>query len=87
VRRTKIFGGSSHPEITSLITTRLGVEPGAVKLSQFKNKETSVEIGTSDYEFNKDTEVFVARIHEWRRSLHGKSLLVFHVLTSPIDTV
>ncbi|KAF8932008.1 hypothetical protein BGZ58_007296 [Dissophora ornata] len=44
---TKIFGGSSHPEITALITNRLGVEPSAVKLSQFKNMETSVEIGVS----------------------------------------
>ncbi|KAF9926239.1 hypothetical protein FBU30_004134 [Linnemannia zychae] len=47
MRKTKIFGGSSHPELTALITGRLGVEPGAVKLSQFKNKETSVEIGVS----------------------------------------
>ncbi|KAG0263235.1 hypothetical protein BG011_009070 [Mortierella polycephala] len=47
MRKTKIFGGSSHPELTGLITSRLGVEPGAVKLSQFKNKETSVEIGVS----------------------------------------
>lgn len=45
VRKTKVFGGSSHPELTALITGRLGVEAGAVKLSQFKNKETSVEIG------------------------------------------
>ncbi|KAF8938534.1 hypothetical protein BGZ47_008534 [Haplosporangium gracile] len=47
LRKTKVFGGSSHPELTNLITGRLGVEPGAVKLSQFKNKETSVEIGVS----------------------------------------
>ncbi|KAF9170360.1 hypothetical protein BGX20_009074 [Mortierella sp. AD010] len=47
MRKTKVFGGSSHPEITKLITSRLGVEPSAVKLSQFKNKETSVEIGVS----------------------------------------
>ncbi|KAF8967386.1 hypothetical protein BGZ46_000190 [Entomortierella lignicola] len=45
--KTKVFGGSSHPEITKLITSRLGVEPSPVKLSQFKNKETSVEIGVS----------------------------------------
>ncbi|KAF9437191.1 hypothetical protein BGZ76_001650 [Entomortierella beljakovae] len=43
----KVFGGSSHPEITKLITDRLGVEPSAVKLSQFKNRETSVEIEVS----------------------------------------
>jgi ribose-phosphate pyrophosphokinase len=49
VRKTKVFGGSSHPELTGLITGRLGVEAGAVKLSQFKNKETSVEIGNVFY--------------------------------------
>lgn len=49
MRKTKVFGGSSHPELTSLITGRLGVEPGAVKLSQFKNKETSVEIGNVSF--------------------------------------
>ncbi|KAF9412626.1 hypothetical protein BGZ94_000993 [Podila epigama] len=47
MRRTKIFLGSSHPELGQLITGRLGIEPGAVKLSQFKNMETSVEIGVS----------------------------------------
>ncbi|KAG0000532.1 hypothetical protein BGZ79_005815 [Entomortierella chlamydospora] len=47
MRRTKIIAGSSHPELASLITSRLGVEPTKVLLSQFKNKETSVEITTS----------------------------------------
>ncbi|KAF9170563.1 hypothetical protein BGX21_010495 [Mortierella sp. AD011] len=42
-----IIAGSSHPELASLITNRLGVEPTKVLLSQFKNKETSVEITTS----------------------------------------
>jgi ribose-phosphate pyrophosphokinase len=45
MRKTKIFVGSSHPELGGLVSNRLGVEPGAVKLTQFKNKETSVEIG------------------------------------------
>ncbi|KAF9582594.1 hypothetical protein BGW38_010994 [Lunasporangiospora selenospora] len=47
MRRTKVFLGTSHPELGGLVTGRLGVEPSAVKLSQFKNKETSVEIGVS----------------------------------------
>ncbi|KAF8951460.1 hypothetical protein CPC16_007245 [Podila verticillata] len=47
MRKTKIFVGSSHPELGGLVSNRLGVEPGAVKLTQFKNKETSVEIGVS----------------------------------------
>lgn len=45
MRKTKIFVGTSHPELGALVTGRLGVEAGEVKLSQFKNKETSVEIG------------------------------------------
>ncbi|KFH65793.1 hypothetical protein MVEG_07896 [Podila verticillata NRRL 6337] len=47
MRKTKIFVGTSHPELGSLVTGRLGVEAGEVKLSQFKNRETSVEIGVS----------------------------------------
>ncbi|KAG0323580.1 hypothetical protein BGZ99_002713 [Dissophora globulifera] len=47
LRRTKVFAGSSHPELAALVTTRLGVEPAKATLSQFKNKETSVEIGVS----------------------------------------
>ncbi|KAF9116363.1 hypothetical protein BGX27_003046 [Mortierella sp. AM989] len=47
VRRTKIFAGSSHPELANLVTGRLGVVPTKAVLSQFKNKETSVEISVS----------------------------------------
>ncbi|KAG0363737.1 hypothetical protein BGZ54_008059, partial [Gamsiella multidivaricata] len=46
-RRTKVFAGSSHPELAGLVTARLGVEPAKSTLSQFKNRETSVEIGVS----------------------------------------
>ncbi|KAF8953121.1 hypothetical protein BGZ46_003276, partial [Entomortierella lignicola] len=46
-RHTKIIAGNSHPELASLVTKRLGVEQTQVKLSQFKNKETSVEISVS----------------------------------------
>ncbi|KAI7828874.1 ribose-phosphate pyrophosphokinase 1 [Gamsiella multidivaricata] len=47
MRRTKVFAGSSHPELAGLVTARLGVEPAKSTLSQFKNRETSVEIGVS----------------------------------------
>ncbi|KAF9973069.1 hypothetical protein BGZ73_003733 [Actinomortierella ambigua] len=47
MRKTKIFVGNSHPELGKLVTGRLGIESAAVKLSQFKNRETSVEIGVS----------------------------------------
>ncbi|CAF4916160.1 unnamed protein product, partial [Rotaria sp. Silwood1] len=43
----KVFGGSSHPELTKLICTRLGLEPGRVIAKRFSNRETSVEINES----------------------------------------
>jgi len=36
----KVFGGSSHPELTELICTRLGLEPGRVITKKFSNRET-----------------------------------------------
>ena len=36
----KVFGGSSHPELTKLICTRLGLEPGRVITKKFSNRET-----------------------------------------------
>ena len=36
----KVFGGSSHPDLTKLICTRLGLEPGKVVTKKFSNRET-----------------------------------------------
>ena len=36
----KVFGGSSHPELTKLICARLGLEPGKVITKKFSNRET-----------------------------------------------
>ncbi len=36
----KVFGGSSHPELTKLICDRLGLEPGRVITKKFSNRET-----------------------------------------------
>jgi hypothetical protein len=36
----KVFGGSSHPELTKLICARLGLEPGRVITKKFSNRET-----------------------------------------------
>ncbi|KAL1921472.1 uncharacterized protein VTP21DRAFT_11188 [Calcarisporiella thermophila] len=47
MRNTKIFAGSSHPELGALIAERLGTTLAPVKLTKFSNKETSVEIGCS----------------------------------------
>jgi len=38
----KIFGGSSHPELTKLIARKIGARVGEVVLGKFENKETQV---------------------------------------------
>ena len=47
MRNLVVVGGSSHPELTAAICTRLGIAPGQAKLSKFSNKETSVEMKES----------------------------------------
>jgi phosphoribosylpyrophosphate synthetase len=38
----KIFGGSSHPEMTKLIARKVGARVGDVVLGKFSNRETQV---------------------------------------------
>lgn len=40
----KIFGGSSHPEMTKLIARKVGARVGEVVLGKFENRETQVEL-------------------------------------------
>ena len=40
----RVFGGNSHPDLSKLITDRLGLDIGRCKLKKFSNRETSVEI-------------------------------------------
>ncbi|EMR10640.1 hypothetical protein PNEG_01340 [Pneumocystis murina B123] len=47
MRRTKIFGGSSHPELVEAITHHLAISPAPVSLKKFSNQETRVEIACS----------------------------------------
>ncbi|KAJ8656705.1 hypothetical protein O0I10_007552 [Lichtheimia ornata] len=47
MRNLVVVGGSSHPELTAAICSRLGIAPGQAKLSKFSNKETSVEMKES----------------------------------------
>lgn len=47
MRNIVIFSGSSHPELSLSIASRLGLPLGQVKLGQFSNKETSIEISES----------------------------------------
>lgn len=39
-----VLGGSSHPELTQEICSRLNINPGKVELTKFQNKETNVSI-------------------------------------------
>ena len=40
----RIFGGSSHPELTRLVARKSGVKVGDAVLGKFANKETQVQI-------------------------------------------
>lgn len=43
----KVLGGSSHPNLISIICDRLAIKPGKVLLKKFSNRESRVEIGES----------------------------------------
>ncbi|KAJ9079001.1 ribose-phosphate pyrophosphokinase 1 [Entomophthora muscae] len=47
MRQTKIFSGSSHPELAALISERLGHPLSPLNTRKFSNGETGVEIGCS----------------------------------------
>lgn len=47
MRQTKIFSGSSHPELAALIAERLGHPISPLKTQKFSNGETGVEVGVS----------------------------------------
>ncbi|RKP30974.1 phosphoribosyl pyrophosphokinase [Metschnikowia bicuspidata] len=55
MRKSKIFVGSSHPDLGRLVCERLGVDPAPCTLSKFSNGETSVQIGTSV----RDQDVYI----------------------------
>ena len=40
----RVFGGSSHPELTKKVAKKVGVRVGDVKLAKFANQETNVQI-------------------------------------------
>ncbi len=45
MRKVRIFGGSSHPDLTQLICAKLGTVPAKCTLEKFANGEISVSIG------------------------------------------
>ncbi len=40
----RVFGGSSHPELTAKVARKVGVRAGELSLKKFANRETSVQI-------------------------------------------
>ncbi|KAK7202770.1 ribose-phosphate pyrophosphokinase 1 [Myxozyma melibiosi] len=57
MRKSKIFVGSSHPELGKLVCERLGVQEGKCTLQKFANGETSVSMGESV----RDEDVYIVQ--------------------------
>jgi len=55
MRTLVLLSGRSHPQLARAVADRLGVELGKIRLGEFSNKETSVEIGQNV----RDKDVFV----------------------------
>ncbi|OLL21890.1 Ribose-phosphate pyrophosphokinase 1 [Neolecta irregularis DAH-3] len=72
MRKTHIFGGSSHPELAKLIAERLGCVLAAATLGRFSNGETSVEIGASV----RDHDVYIVQSGSVTVNDHLMELLV-----------
>jgi ribose-phosphate pyrophosphokinase len=68
----KIFTGSSHPELTSLILARLGVEASPAVVKRFPNAETSIELGVSV----RDSDVFIIQSGSHSINDHLMELLI-----------
>ena len=47
MRGVKLFSGSSHLELSNLISERLSLPTSPAKVKKFANAETAVEIGVS----------------------------------------
>jgi len=56
----KVFGGSSHPELTKKICDRLGLNVGKAKCTKFANGETNVEIQESV----RGEDVFIIQVEQ-----------------------
>ncbi|KAI8139871.1 phosphoribosyltransferase-like protein [Fennellomyces sp. T-0311] len=74
LRNTKIIAGSSHPELASLVSKRLGTPLAETTLKKFSNKETSVEIGVSIR--NEDVFIIQSGCHEMNDSIIELSILI-----------
>ncbi len=72
MRQVKIFTGSSHPELSSLILERLGVQAAPASLKRFANAETSVELETSV----RDADVYIIQSGSSQVNDHIMELLI-----------
>ena len=68
----KVFTGSSHPELTSLIIDRLGVKSSPASVKRFPNGEMRVELGVSV----RDSDVFIIQSGSHTVNDHLMELLV-----------
>ncbi|KAK9387215.1 phosphoribosyltransferase-like protein [Lipomyces mesembrius] len=72
MRKSKVFIGSSHPELGKLICDRLGVREGKCTLQKFANGETSVSIGESI----RDEDCYIVQSGSGRINDHIMELLI-----------
>ena len=72
----KVFGGSSHPELTRAICERLNLPVGRANCTKFANGETKVEIQESV----RGEDVFIIQV----RNHHNKMpCTLYRVQTGP----
>ena len=72
MRGIKVFTGSSHPELTSLIIDRLGIKSSPASVKKFPNGEMRVELGVSV----RDSDVFIIQSGSHTINDHLMELLV-----------
>lgn len=72
MRQVKIFTGSSHPELTSLILERLALPGSPAVLKRFANAEIAVEIGESV----RGNDVFIVQSGSSTVNDHVMELLI-----------
>ncbi|KAI8868573.1 phosphoribosyl pyrophosphokinase [Ramicandelaber brevisporus] len=72
MRQTKVFAGSSHPELASLILNRLGITEAPAKLGRYQNSESSVELGVSV----RNQDVYIIQSGSHHANDHLMELLV-----------
>ena len=63
----KVFGGSSHPELTRAICERLNLPVGRANCTKFANGETKVEIQESV----RGEDVFIIQVRNTVRAVRG----------------